>query len=246
MKRVVIFLILLFLSCSLAVSATAPLLVDNADLLSQSEEDTLLASLQTTSQSLDMDVVIVTVDSLEGKTAQAYADDYFDYHGYGPDGVLLLISMSEREWHISTTGAAIDLISNHEVMQIGDRIVTYLGSGSYLNAFLTFCTEVRDAATRSSQSTATEKDPIGWIVCVGLGIVTGLVTVLILKGQLKSVRSQNAAANYVVPNSFALTGSHDIFLFQNTTRTPRPQNNGGSGTHMGSSGRSHGGGGGRF
>ena len=245
MKRFITFLMLLLLTCVITAAAATPLLVDNADLLTQSEEETLLASLQTTSRELDMDVVVVTVDSLEGKTAQAYADDYFDYNGYGPDGVLLLVSMSEREWHISTTGTAIDLVTNREVSQIGDRIVSHLGSGAYLNAFLTFNSEVRKAATQQSEGASAYKNPIGWFVCVGLGILAGLITVLIMKGQLKSVRSQHAAANYVVPNSFSLTGSHDTFLFQNTTRTPRPQNNGG-GTHPGSSGRSHGGGGGRF
>lgn len=245
MKRVITFLALLLLTCVITAGATAPLLVDNADLLTQSEEDTLRLSLEATSRELGMDVVVITVDSLEGKTAQAYADDYFDYNGYGPDGVLLLVSMSEREWHITTTGTAIDLITNREVEQIGDRMVPHMSSGAYLNAFLTFHSEVRKAATQQTGTAETYKDPIGWVVCVLIGIVAGLITVLIMKSQLKSVYSQHAATNYVVPNSFALTGSHDTFLFQNTSRTPRPQNNGG-GTHRGSSGRSHGGGGGRF
>ena len=41
-----------------------------------------------------------------GKTAEAYADDYYDYNGYGygenDDGLLLLVSMGEREWAITT------------------------------------------------------------------------------------------------------------------------------------------------
>ena len=30
-----------------------------------------------------MRLAVVTVNSLEGKTAEAYADDYYDYNGYG-------------------------------------------------------------------------------------------------------------------------------------------------------------------
>ena len=57
----------------------------------------------------NVDVVIVTVASIEGKTATEYADDYFDYQGYGygekSDGILLLVGMKERVWAISTHGS---------------------------------------------------------------------------------------------------------------------------------------------
>ena len=42
----------------------------------------------------------MTAGSLNGKTATKYADDYFDYNGYGlgneKDGILLLISMKNE------------------------------------------------------------------------------------------------------------------------------------------------------
>lgn len=71
-------------------------------------------------------------------------------------------------------------------------------------------------------------DSIDWtavLVCVGIGLLIGLITVLVMRGQLKSVRPQNAAADYVVPGSFRLRNSRDIFLYRNVTRTPRPKNN---------------------
>ena len=58
-----------------------------------------------------MNVVVVTENSLDGKSAQDYADDFFDYngHGYGDDdsGVLFLIGMDERKWAITTYGYGI-------------------------------------------------------------------------------------------------------------------------------------------
>ena len=81
-----------------------PLLVDNAGLLTEEESNALLNKLEDISQKYENEVGIVTVNSLEGKTAEAYADDYYDYNGYGygenDDGLLLLISMGEREWAI--------------------------------------------------------------------------------------------------------------------------------------------------
>ena len=60
-----------------------PLLVDEAGLLTEEESSELLNKLEDISQRYENEVGIVTVNSLEGKTAEAYADDYYDYNGYG-------------------------------------------------------------------------------------------------------------------------------------------------------------------
>ena len=65
-------------------------LVDEADLLTDSEEAALSAKLDEISLRQALDVVIVTVDSTDDRSATEYADDYFDYSEYGEDGVLLL------------------------------------------------------------------------------------------------------------------------------------------------------------
>ena len=53
-----------------------PLLVDEAGLLSEEESSTLINKLEEISQRQENEVAVVTVNSLEGKTAEAYADDY--------------------------------------------------------------------------------------------------------------------------------------------------------------------------
>ena len=90
--------------------------VDMADLLSDSEESSLLFKLDEISERQQFDVVVVTVGSLDGKTPTAYADDFYDYNGYGfgaeYDGVLLLVSMEERDWRISTCGYGITALTD--------------------------------------------------------------------------------------------------------------------------------------
>lgn len=53
-----------------------PRLVDRADLLSELEEEELEARLDEISERQQADVVVVTVNSLDGKSAQDYADDF--------------------------------------------------------------------------------------------------------------------------------------------------------------------------
>ena len=110
-KKLFCLLLPLLLLYCLAMTAAAEnpnRVVDMADLLTDSEEQALNAQLREISERQQMDVVVVTVDSTDGKTPMEYADDYFDYNGYGygesRDGVLLLISMEERDWWVTTTG----------------------------------------------------------------------------------------------------------------------------------------------
>lgn len=68
------------------------------------------------------------------------------------------------------------------------------------------------------------------LICLAIGLVIALIVTGIMKGQLKSVRAQSAAAEYVKQGSLQVTESHDLFLYRNVTRVPRPKsNNSGSG-----------------
>jgi uncharacterized protein len=52
------------------------------------------------------------------------------------------------------------------------------------------------------------------LVCLGVGFVIALITVLIMKAQLKSVRQQREADNYIRPGSMQLTIRKDLFLYR--------------------------------
>lgn len=72
-------------------------------------------------------------------------------------------------------------------------------------------------------SAALTSDAI-WI-CIGAGVVIGLIAVLVMKSNLRSVRFRSGAGEYVTPGSFRLTASQDIFLYKTVTRIEKPQNN---------------------
>ena len=63
-----------------------------------------------------------------------------------------------------------------------------------------------------------------WLSII-IGVVIGFIVVSILKGQLKSVSHKSAAADYQVPGSLQLTVRSDIYLYQNTVRTPKSKPN---------------------
>lgn len=106
----VLFLFVPFLNLQAASNHPARL-VDQAELLTAEEQQQIQAKLDEVSELHHCDAVVMTVNSLEGKTATEYADDAFDYDGYGlgedKAGILFLVDMGDRNWATSTHGYAI-------------------------------------------------------------------------------------------------------------------------------------------
>ena len=116
--------------CAFAVStvlaATPPRLVDDAKLLTSYEKTELLSYLNEISEKHGMDIVIVTVNSLGGKSPRAFADEYYDHNGYREDGVLLLVAMNSRDYWISTSGYGITAFTDAGIDYIADAFLTDL------------------------------------------------------------------------------------------------------------------------
>lgn len=268
-----ICLILSLLICvfllSFTVSAQNSNVVDEADLLTSQEEAELQNAINLIRDEYQFDVVVLTVESTDGKTAEAFADDYYDYNGYGVDsensGVLFLVDMGDRNWHISTTGRGITLISDSELDYFEYECVPYLSQGDYFycfNEFVSTCDLILEYDSRGEsyvnsvyndehdyyyeeESYIYEEDfyaPQSFnffknaIIAIAVGFIIALIIVLNMKSKLKTVRPRSGAAEYVVAGSMNVTRSHERFLYRHVTRTPRQQNN--------SNGRSGGSGGG--
>lgn len=242
-----------------------PRLVDEAGLLSDSEKTALLHQLDEISERQQVDLVVVTVDSLEGALPVKYADDFYDAHGYGfgaeKDGVLFLVSMEERDWYISTAGFGITAVTDAGLDYMAEKILDDLSSGAYAAAFTKFA-EWCDAFITQARtgepydSGHLPKAPFGYVrnllIAFGIGFVISLAVVEMMRARLKTVRSQPGADAYVKRGSMQLTRKNDLFLYQHIERRKRAENSSagssphGSSTHTSSSGRTHGGGGGKF
>ncbi len=253
MKRFALVLLALLLVLVSVFSTSASLafpsehLLDWEGLLTSDELDELSLKLDTISEKYQCDVVIVTTPNLEGKTPTAYADDYYDYNGYGygdsRDGILLLVSLSERKWATSTCGKAMDIFTDSDLYAIEDEFVPYLSSGDYYEAFNTFA----DLCEEEISTYGKFQFSILYLFAgLFVGVIIAFIAVLVMKGQLKTVRYQSEAQNYLRNGSFNVTERRDIFLYSTVSRRAKPKDNGGSSSHTSSSGSSHGGHSGSF
>ena len=274
-KITTILLSLLIISCLMIyASAETSWVADDAGLLKSDEIDSLEKQSASLAEQYGIHAVIHTVDSLEGFSAQNYADYFYDNAGYVDDGVIFLLAMEEREWYISTCGSMIYTLTDYSIQQLGEGILPYLSSGHWYEGFRSYLeslplyldayesgTPVDGYADYSGDYYHGKQEEVvyynqenrpNFLISLLIGLAAGGITILIMRSAMNTKRAQRGASVYLKDGSWNLYTHHDLYLYSNVTKTLRQQNTssasrgGGSSVHRSSGGRSHGGGGGRF
>lgn len=201
---------------------------DEADLLNVSEELALEEKLADLSNKHNAQIVVCTIESMDGGDIDEFLEYLYDEmeFGYGDnhDGVLLLVCMDIREYRILSNGFAGVAIDSGDIDAIGDVIVSDLSDGNYAAAFDEFadqCDYYLDGYINGFPFNFGKN----LLICLVIGIIAGVVVAFILKGQLKTVRKQDQASDYVKPGSMQVTVSNDFFLYRDVTRTKKESSN---------------------
>ena len=247
MKRFLILLLTLALCLSLAISvsatAAAGIVMDDADLLSQAEEQALTQKLTEVGTAYNAQIIVATVASADGQDPDYMVNDLYDSMGFGygelRDGVLLLVCMDPREYRILSNGYAGNAIDPGVIDTIGDAIVSDLSDGDYADAFEIFADKCGYYLNGYLNGFPFQTGR-NLVISLVVGLVLALIVTSILKGQLKSVRKQNQANSYVRDGSMQVTLSRDTYLYSHVSRTKKQSSNS-SGSRSGGS-RSVGGG----
>lgn len=259
------------LTLPLAAEEPAWEIVDDAGLLTAEQLSELSAHARELTAQYQTDFVIVTVNSLGGKTPKAYANDFYDENncGFGPnrDGMLMLLAMESRDYYFLTNGAPTEKLAQAGgIAALENKVVSHLSSGNYYLAFGMFLDTAAgivakplsapgasnpaynddfvDVTYKEISITAADRWQRVGIFAV-IGIIAGFVTTFIMTRGMKTARAQKHAADYVRPGSFRLTRQQDLYLYRTRTRVRIQSNNTSSGGGR-SGGGSRGGGGGKF
>ena len=244
--------------------------VDSAEVLTTDELESLKSKLAQISDENNIDVGVVTVDYLDGKSAQEFANDLFEQNKFGKgenrDGILLLVATEDREWAMSTHGSAKEAFNEEGLDFLSGEFLQYLAEDDYYSAFENFANNARELGAMYvlgdpygeeeyiddenypvDENIVEEEKGINNEIWIPLSIVMGcaisLVIMMMYKSQLKSVKSESRADDYLM--DMKLVKSQDIFLYRTVTRTMRPKNEnnssdfssgGGGGDYGGSSG----------
>ena len=228
--------------------------VDEADILTADEEKALDAKLAAVEQSHKVRILVGTMKDTGGAALGKVANNVVDQIPGENGTIVLLLSMKERDWYISTDNKMRTRITDGKgVDYLAGEFLPDLKEGKYAAAFTAF------AATTDEMLTYYEKegepyDPANAFNLMALGIA--LACSLILGGTIyymlyeyeSNVRSAAEADAYLNQDSFQLTRSEDDFLYTTVTRRTKEKKESSSGSNVStsSSDSSHGGGGGKF
>lgn len=238
---------------------TVDFVMDEADLLSDSEEEALRSRAKELSETYSCNVYLVSVDDFKdygsNDVMESAKNIYRTYelgYGSGKDGFLLLLSMKERDWALIAYGdfgnatltdyGRTDM-KNHFLKEFGDDD-WYGGFDSYLKDAETY---LKMSAAGTPYDIDTDPFVIGMkrIFSFGFAAIVGLIVSLVVTGRMKreleTANAAHSAKAYVVPGKANITSSKDTYLHTTRTRVydpPSKSSSGGSsgGTSVGSDG----------
>lgn len=265
MKKILLIITAVVILCagmSLSVSADGilPRLVDEADILTDSEEEELTVLLDEISEKRQADIVVYTAASIGDDPAMEYADNVFELYGYGMTAdrscILLLVCPETRDWHITTAGYGITAVTDVGLDHMSEQFVPYLSNGDYYRAFTVYAAVCDDFIGRARAGDPFDSDDLpkepfpavrNFLLCLGIGVAAAWIITGKQKAKLITVRKQDGAKTYTKDDSLRVTESKDFFLYRTVNRTEKSDSSsGGSSTHKTSSGTTVGGGGGKF
>ena len=229
------------------VERTLPLVVDQANIIPDDVEAALIERCDTIAEEYKMEVAIVTANDFEGKSSEAYADDFYDFNGYGygenDDGMLVVYKPGEegeREIWITTHGKGSSVFFQGIREGIIADMKDYLIEEDYDKAFNMYLDRAEEQLKPGT--------PVIWLFVLALvGAVVGLLITGSMTAKNKSVIAQNQAKVYTRQGSMMVTGAQDVFAYSFVDTKPKAQNSDtDSSTHTSSSGRTHSGSGAKF
>ncbi len=247
MKKIAIFtyiiliIVFVFLFLSTA-SAYYGYYYDEAGILSKNEAYSLENRLEEIENTYGAKIFITVVNNTGNQSAYNYAADYlYSALNHGESGAILLLSMDERDWAVYATGGARSVLTDSRIDSIMNVLISdYFSENDYYNGFCGFANQCMayflkteaDGIDPSARYTDNDNGDFSLFTSVlisfCIGLVAAIVTVIILRGQLKSIKSAKNAANYVNVNSFSLVESRDIYLYSTVTKTQKSQSSSGS------------------
>lgn len=236
-------LLLLGLCCTAfaeAPAATEPQLwniTDTVGLLTSDEDLTLEARAEEISAQYGVGIYLLILEDYSEYYDDPYETAYELYHqntlgmGEDRDGVILLMSMSDRKYATFFYGPKAEYAFDaygQELME--EEFLDNFRDDDWYDGFedyLEVCDEYLARAeagdpVRGDYSSAGGSDGSGIgttiLVCLGISAVIAMIVCLILRGKMKSVRKGTHADAYVT-GSLNLTASRDQYTHTTETRT---------------------------
>ena len=156
--------------------------------------------------------------------------------GSGSDGILLMLSMEDRDFATFVYGDQAEYAFNdYGLKQLQDCFLDNFADNDWYGGFADYLEECGTYLALAANGTPVQASPWrGVAIAVVSALLISLVICLILKGKMKSVSRKVEANAYVASGGLTLTGRQDLYTY--TTETRRSTKSKSSGSFSGSGG----------
>lgn len=232
MKRRIISLLLALCLMGLfvgtAYAASEPQLshvTDETGLLQEAQLQQLEQMALAVSDRYSVGVYIVTVpDYRELDPAGVYEATYGVYHEYSlgegqkRDGILLLLSMSGRDYALFRYGEqAVYAFNDYGMEKLEETFLDNFGNDDWNGGFADFLLECDRYLEKAASGKPVRESPVTRILIVwAIALVIAAVVCGVLKGQMKTVHKGTSATSY--GGNLGLTEQFDQFTHRTETR----------------------------
>ena len=256
MKRLLSLLLGLLLCLLLSAAAFADgedaaqlsHITDEAGLLSDSQRAALEADAQSIADKYQCGIYIVTVGDYRDYSSTDVTDCaksiYNNFSlGWGTerDGVLLLLSMADRDYAIIAYGSFGNAaFTDYGKDVLAGKFLDELNGDQWADGFQAYLDQCEEMIGMARNGNALDvgnepMDPaVKLLLIVALPCLAALIVCGVFAAQMKTARKQTAAADYVIPGSVELRVREDVFTHRTETREIIEKKSGG--TSVGSDG----------
>ena len=265
MKKHFLFTIL-FLLLTPAVWSASALVHDDCGLLSNHEITELQTRASQIAQTYNCGVYIYVVKDMNAFTydyeiyedafgIEAFAQYLFfnELKGVGPsaDGILLVMSMKERDYDIMAHGSFGNYaFTDYGKDKLADSFLKYFAKGKWYKGFSSYLKRVDQFLKLAADGNPVDIGsghirehnlPLSIAAALIFGMIVALISCLSMKRGMKSVHTAKIASNFIAKNGIKIPIQKDMFTHNTVVRQQLQSStsSGGGGTSINSSGSSH-------
>lgn len=231
-------LFLVLLAVPAAADASGSYVFDEAQLLDEQQEQQLNDLAAKYTKKYDCGLYIATVDNYRdsGSDVQDAAKKIYQEKNMGVgaqhDGILLLLSMSERDYALICHGGLANRIFDQTARgDIADSFLSYFGRNDWNNGFQAYL----ESSGKALSGDHFKQGMLGIVVVLVCPAAVALIVVMTLKSKMKSVKIGAQARMYLLQGSEKWRVRDDIYTHTTEVRRRIEQPRSQSGGHGSSS-----------
>ncbi len=219
---------------------------DDAGLLTADEDLQLEQLAEDVSHQYGVGVYVITLDDYRdygfGDVYETTSDIYHTYtmgEGEGRDGIMLLLSMSDRDWAMFCYGEKCEYaFDSYGQEKLEEAFLDNFSENDWYGGFADYITQCSVYLQKAADGKPVRESPaFAIIIVVGMSLFVALLAVAFLWMLMSNVSKKATASDYIAGN-LNLLGKTDVFAYRTETRRKiqRSSHSGGSRSHSGGGG----------